>query len=69
MRLIVDPHPHLLDPSELVRPEPKFAKKEITKFRRYSVDDTDPIKERVRRTYKLMHQNQTVDFVRGKCVM
>lgn len=63
MRIILEENPHLLDPSELLRPEPAFADKELSKFRDYSVDENDPIKERVRRTYRLMHKNQTVDFV------
>lgn len=63
MRIILEEHPHLLDPSELLRPEPEFADKALSKFRDYSVDENDPIKERVRRTYRLMHKNQTVDFV------
>lgn len=54
----------MIDPSELHRPE--FADKDLNKFRNYDVDENDPIKERVRRTYRLMHQNQTVDFVKGK---
>lgn len=56
----------MLDVSELLRPEPKFSDKEVSKFRDYTVDENDPLKERVRRTYKLMHTNQTVDFVKGK---
>ncbi|GJQ78549.1 hypothetical protein Trydic_g2708, partial [Trypoxylus dichotomus] len=56
----------LLDPSELLRPEPSFAEKPVSQFRNYDIDENDPIKERVRKTYKLMHTNQTVDFVRGK---
>lgn len=36
------------------------------KFRDYSEDVEDPVKERVRRTYDLMHTNQTVEFVKGK---
>lgn len=55
---------NMLDPSELHRPE--FADKDLSKFRDYSVDKKDPIKERVRRTYRLMHLNQTVDFVKGR---
>lgn len=55
----------MLDVSELLRPEPKFVDKEVSKFRDYTVDETDPLKERVRRTYKLMHTHQTVDFVKG----
>nr|XP_022908625.1 inositol oxygenase [Onthophagus taurus] len=56
----------LSDPSELLRPEAKFAKKPISQFRNYEDDENDPIKERVKRTYKLMHTFQTVDFVRAK---
>lgn len=55
-----------IDPSELLRPELKFADKNISKFRDYSVDETDPLKERVRNTYRMMHLNQTVDFVKSK---
>lgn len=56
----------LIDPSELLRPE--FAEKDVFKFRDYSVDETDPLKERVRKTYRDMHLNQSVDFVKGLCV-
>lgn len=55
----------VIDPSELLRPEPSFAKKPVGQFRDYTIDETDPIKERVRRTYYDMHTNQTVDFVKG----
>lgn len=48
-----------------MRPEPAFADKEVSKFRDYTVDSTDPLKERVQRTYREMHLNQTVDFVKG----
>uniref|UniRef100_A0A182YIC0 Inositol oxygenase n=1 Tax=Anopheles stephensi TaxID=30069 RepID=A0A182YIC0_ANOST len=58
--------PNVLDVSELLRPEPKFVDKEVSKFRDYTVDENDPLKERVRRTYKLMHTHQTVDFVKGR---
>ncbi|XP_017777449.1 PREDICTED: inositol oxygenase [Nicrophorus vespilloides] len=54
------------DPSELLRPEPAFAQKPVAQFRDYSIDENDPIKERVRRTYYEMHTNQTVDFVKAK---
>ncbi|XP_060533144.1 inositol oxygenase [Cylas formicarius] len=54
----------LIDPSELHRPEPKFAAKE--NYRDYSVDLSDPIQERVRQTYLKMHTHQTVDYVKGK---
>lgn len=56
----------IIDPSELLRPELKFADKPISQFRDYSVDENDPIKERVRITYKEMHTNQTVNFVRDR---
>lgn len=56
---------HILDPSELLRPELAFAQKDVSKFRDYSVDEEDPLKERVRNTYRQMHLNQTVDFVKG----
>lgn len=56
----------LIDPSELLRPE---AKKEVdgkplAKFRDYTIDRDDPLKERVRQTYRQMHLNQTVEFVK-----
>lgn len=56
----------VIDPSELLRPEPTFAKKPVGQFRDYTVDESDPIKERVRRTYYAMHTNQTVDFVKDR---
>lgn len=60
------PNATILDPSELLRPELKFAEKPVAQFRDYTIDENDPIKERVRLTYKAMHTNQTVDFVRGR---
>lgn len=62
--LLFSQSPSLIDPSELLRPEINFADK--SKFRDYSVDDTDPLKERVRKTYRQMHLNQTVEFVKGE---
>jgi inositol oxygenase len=62
---ILNQNPHMIDPSELLRPELLFADKEISKFRDYTIDTADPLKERVRNTYKLMHENQTVQFVKG----
>lgn len=56
----------MIDPSELLRPELKFASKPIQQFRDYTIDVNDPIKERVRMTYKEMHTHQTVNFVQGK---
>jgi len=55
-----------IDPSEHLRPEADFANKPITAFRDYSIDENDPIKERVRKTYLTMHTNQTVEFVQGR---
>lgn len=56
----------LIDPSELLRPEAKkdIDEKPLAKFRDYSIDKNDPLKERVRQTYRQMHLNQTVDFVK-----
>ncbi len=56
----------IIDPSEHLRPEEKFAAKPINAFRDYSIDENDPIKERVRKTYLEMHTSQTVDFVKGR---
>lgn len=56
----------LFDPSELLRPEVTFAKKDVALFRDYTVDENDPVKERVRKTYRNMHLNMTVSFVQGK---
>lgn len=56
----------MLDPSELLRPEPDFAEKGVSQFRDYTIDESDPLKEMVRKTYRQMHLNQTVDFVRSK---
>lgn len=66
MRLILDEHPNIIDPSELMRPELDFVQKGLSKFRDYSIDEKDPLKELVRNTYKLMHKNQTVEYVK-KC--
>lgn len=56
----------MLDVSELMRPEPLFASKPVSRYRDYNIDYLDPIKERVRITYTEMHTNQTVDFVKSK---
>ncbi|GIY61903.1 inositol oxygenase [Caerostris extrusa] len=53
---------HILDPSELYRPEIK----KIEDFREYSDEKNDPIQMRVRETYLKMHTFQTVDFVKNK---
>ena len=58
-------HPNVLDVSELLRPEAIFVGKTKSQFRDYTIDVNDPLKERVRQTYELMHTNQTVDFVKG----
>lgn len=65
MKLITEAQPHVIDPSELLRPEPDFTEKGISKFRDYTIDVNDPLKEMVRRTYRLMHSSQTVDFVKN----
>lgn len=59
----------VIDPSELHRPEAAFAKKALSEFRDYSLDENDPIKERVYQTYLQMHTNQTVDFVKSKFIL
>ncbi|KAK2587321.1 hypothetical protein KPH14_003040, partial [Odynerus spinipes] len=56
----------IIDPSEKLRPEPVYAGKLESEFRNYMEDPTDPIKERVRKTYEKMHTNQTVEFVRSR---
>lgn len=55
-----------MDPSRVIRPETVFANKPIEAFRDYY--GKDEIHERVRKTYKLMHTHQTLDFARGKVV-
>ncbi len=57
----------MLDLSGLLRPETTLTPadgKDAAAFRDYS--EANALNERVRRTYGLMHQNQTVEFVRGK---
>lgn len=63
----------ILDPSEHFRPEHNKGQQEINthgksldEFRKYSEDEEDYIQRRVKRTYYLMHKNQTVDFVRSR---
>ncbi|XP_063241257.1 uncharacterized protein LOC134541623 isoform X2 [Bacillus rossius redtenbacheri] len=56
----------VIDPSELLRPEPAFAAKPVGDFRDFSIDENDPIKERVRKLYIKMHTGQTVDFVKSR---
>lgn len=58
----------IIDPSELLRPEKKFASKNLNAFRDYTVNPDDPIQERVRQTYLEMHTKQTVDFVKGTVI-
>jgi inositol oxygenase len=55
-----------IDPSEHLRPEAVFADKPIDAFRDYSIDENDPIKERVRKTYLEMHTHQSVQFVQSR---
>lgn len=54
----------ILDPSDKYRPETVYAGKLEGEFRDFSEDPTDPVKERVRKTYEKMHANQTVEFVK-----
>lgn len=56
----------MLDVSELMRPEPGFASKPVGRYRDFSINNEDYIKERVRITYTDMHTNQTVDYVKSK---
>ncbi len=56
----------MIYPSEHLRPEAKFASKAITDFRDYSIDENDPIKERVRKTYLEMHTHQTHYLLEGR---
>ncbi|XP_011055093.1 PREDICTED: inositol oxygenase [Acromyrmex echinatior] len=56
----------LLDPSEQLRPEPIYAGKLQSEFRNFDEESEDPIKQRVRKTYELMHTNQTVEFVKSR---
>ena len=66
--------PSIFDPTELhhVADEAPHGgiggilDKKVTKFRRFSIDVTNVIKERVRKTYLAMHTHQTVAFVRSK---
>lgn len=62
----------MLDPSEHFRPEHMTAKeldthgKAVEEFRKYSDEEEDYIQRRVKRTYNLMHKNQSVEFVRSR---
>lgn len=56
----------LLDPSVLLRPEDDLEDETKIRYRDYTVNEDDPIKERVRKTYHKMHTFQTVDFVKQK---
>ena len=56
----------ILDPSDKYRPETVYAGKLEGEFRDFSEDPTDPVKERVRKTYEKMHANQTVEFVKSR---
>lgn len=66
-----NPHPHLLDGSEVYRPEhsPHGGEldKDASQFRIYTEEgEMDYMQERVFRTYKAMHTHQTVDSVRAR---
>lgn len=52
----------ILDPSECYRPE----QKKMDDFRYFGIDENDYIQKRVKETYKKMHNNQTVEFVRDR---
>ena len=54
----------MLDPSEHFRPETNG--KAIGEFRKYSEEEEDYIQKRVKRTYYMMHKNQSVEFVRKR---
>ncbi|KAJ8678473.1 hypothetical protein QAD02_014260 [Eretmocerus hayati] len=56
----------IFDPSEKLRPEKVYNGKSECQFRDYSEDADDPIKERVRETYRKMHTYQTVEFVKSR---
>ena len=66
--------PSIFDPTELHHTEDEaphggiggILDKKVTKFRRFSIDVTNMMKERVRKTYLAMHTYQTVAFVRSK---
>jgi len=66
--------PSIFDPTELHHIEDEaphggiggILDKKVTKFRRFSIDVTNMMKERVRKTYLAMHTYQTVAFVRSK---
>lgn len=55
-----------MDPSVLLRPEDNLEDDAKIRYRDYTVNEDDPIKERVRKTYQEMHTFQTVDFVKQK---
>jgi len=64
MKVLVPPM-FMMDPSEIFRPE--IVKEETDwKFRTYTKDSVDERQQMVFKTYKDMHTNQTVDFVRKK---
>ncbi|KAF9791413.1 hypothetical protein SFRURICE_003205 [Spodoptera frugiperda] len=67
MKILLQDSPiSMIDPSLLLRPEKVYDGKPVEAFRNYDIDENDPIKERVRRTYYEMHTKQTVDFVKGR---
>lgn len=66
MKLLQDSPVSMMDPSLLLRPEKVYDGKPVDAFRDYTVDENDPIKERVRRTYYEMHTKMNVEFVKGR---
>lgn len=58
------PRIYYIDPSEHLRPETNG--KPVEEFRRYTDTDEDYIQERVKRTYYLMHERQTMQFVKDR---
>lgn len=58
----------ILDPSDIYRPDivSFVTDKDVKDFRNYKITENDSLQERVFQTYKEMHNNQTVDFVKGR---
>lgn len=62
---LLSPSILMLDPSEIFRPE-LVEIESNWQFRNFSSNSDDPLMQTVNQTYKDMHTNQTVDFVREK---
>lgn len=56
----------MIESSEITRQKIAFRDQNVAKFRDYTINPKDEIKERVRKTYFEMHKNMTVDLVKGK---